>query len=80
MTQTPWPSAGASVYPGPGVASCYMCQKARFSTKGKALKRLDEIDAERPRKPGRKLPIRTYFCRHCKGWHLTSSPYRPRRA
>lgn len=23
-----------------------------------------------------KMPIRSYYCHHCKGWHLTSQPYR----
>lgn len=52
------------------------CNKRRFATKQLADARLEEIDAERPRKPGRKLPIRSYYCRHCGGHHITSQPKR----
>lgn len=53
------------------------CQdKRRYDTLEAANHKLDRIDAERPRKPGRKLPIRAYRCPLCRGWHLTSQAKR----
>lgn len=50
------------------------CTKRRFPTAEAANAKLDAIDKERPRRPGRKLPIRAYKCPRCMGWHLTSQP------
>lgn len=53
------------------------CQnKKRFDTLEAANHKLDRIEAERPRRPGRKLPIRAYPCPFCNGWHLTSQAKR----
>lgn len=48
------------------------CAKRRYPTMEAANDKLDRIERERPRRPGRKLPIRAYKCRRCGGWHLTS--------
>jgi len=49
---------------------CAADGKVRFASPEEATKRLLEIQADPP--PGKKIPIRSYPCTFCKGWHLTS--------
>jgi len=52
------------------------CTKRSFASKQEANTKLDSIDAERPRRPGRKLPVRSYWCQHCSSYHITSKALR----
>ncbi len=52
------------------------CVKVGYASKLEANAKLDAIDAERPRRPGRKLPVRAYWCVHCGAYHLTSQALR----
>lgn len=45
------------------------CQKATFETREEANERKREIQSE---DDGRKKPIRTYLCKRCRKYHLTS--------
>lgn len=48
------------------------CSKLTYSTRESAVRSMRHIRAKA--RPGRRVPIRTYECRACGGWHLTSMP------
>jgi hypothetical protein len=53
---------------------CAVRNKVRYPSEAEADVALVKIRAKGPKKPGGRVPIRSYFCTSCGGWHLTSIP------
>lgn len=53
------------------VRSCL--RKKRYDTRELA----DQVRGARQGKPGARAKLRSYFCHHCSGWHLTHRPQPP---
>lgn len=54
-------------------ASCL--KKSRYSTQAKANRYMAKAQAERP-----EPKLRTYYCKWCAGFHITSKPLRQKSA
>ena len=56
---------------------CIVCKKPKllFASEQKADNFI-RFNAEEMAKEGKKVPVRSYYCRACGGWHVTSAPKR----
>ena len=56
---------------------CIVCKKPKllFTSEQKADNFI-RFNAEEMAKEGKKVPVRSYYCRACGGWHVTSAPKR----
>jgi hypothetical protein len=51
---------------------CKIRNKVRYPSEAEAEVALVKIRASGPKKPGGHIPLRSYACSYCNGWHLTS--------
>jgi hypothetical protein len=51
---------------------CAVRNKVRYPSEAEAEVAVVKIRAKGPKKPGGRVPIRSYPCEPCGGWHLTS--------
>lgn len=46
-------------------------QKKKYNSEKAALKAIEYFE---PTHPDQKVPVRTYYCKGCAAWHITSRP------
>lgn len=68
-----------SISPIKNYVWCHGCgrKKHLYKSEGSAKKALQYADSTFEK--DKKKPIRSFYCRHCLGWHLTSQEYDPRK-